>query len=155
MSIGWVGLVLATLAVVSCSETSTIEGDAGVSNLAVGAAVISSSPGPGSGVRTVADGDMNTGWTGPDAPYWFEIDLGQQVAIERIRVLVGRDVVAKVGVNVGVHDNPGRRPGSFDGALPGGDWLDVVVGYEARFIRVTVEEADGPETWLEVEVIPG
>ena len=155
MSIGWVGLVLATLAVVSCSETSTIEGDAGASNLAVGAAVISSSPGPGSGVRTVADGDMNTGWTGPDAPYWFEIDLGQQVAIERIRVLVGRDVVAKVGVNVGVHDNPGRRPGSFDGALPGGDWLDVVVGYEARFIRVTVEEADGPETWLEVEVIPG
>ncbi len=155
MSIGWVGLVLATLAVVSCSETSAIEGDAGVSNLAVGAAVISSSPGPGSGVRTVADGDMNTGWTGPDSPYWFEIDLGQQVAIERIRVLVGRDVVAKVGVNVGVHDNPGRRPGSFDGALPGGDWLDVVVGYEARFIRVTVEEADGPETWLEVEVIPG
>ena len=155
MSIGWVVLVLATLAVVSCSETSTIEGDAGVSNLAVGAAVISSSPGPGSGVRTVADGDMNTGWTGPDAPYWFEIDLGQQVAIERIRVLVGRDVVAKVGVNVGVHDNPGRRPGSFDGALPGGDWLDVVVGYEARFIRVTVEEADGPATWLEVEVIPG
>lgn len=155
MSIGWVGLVLATLAVVSCSETSTIEGDAGASNLAVGAAVISSSPGPGSGVRTVADGDMNTGWTGPDSPYWFEIDLGQQVAIERIRVLVGRDVVAKVGVNVGVHDNPGRRPGSFDGALPGGDWLDVVVGYEARFIRVTVEEADGPETWLEVEVIPG
>lgn len=155
MSIGWVGLVLATLAVVSCSETSTIERDAGVSNLAVGAAVISSSPGPGSGVRTVADGDMNTGWTGPDLPYWFEIDLGQQVAIERIRVLVGRDVVAKVGVNVGVHDNPGRRPGSFDGALPGGDWLDVVVGYEARFIRVTVEEADGPETWLEVEVIPG
>lgn len=155
MSIGRAGLVLAALAVVSCSGTTTIADDAGVSNLAVGASVISSSPGPGSGVRTVADGDMNTGWTGPDPPYWFEIDLGEQVAIERVRVLVGRDVVAKVGVNVGVHDNPGRRPGSFDGALPGGDWLDITVDYEARFIRVTVEEADGHATWLEVEVIPG
>lgn len=154
MSIGWVGLASVALAVASCSGTTTIAGDAGVSNLTAGD-VISSAPGPGSGVRTVTDGDMNTGWTGPDPPYWFEIDLGRQVAIERVRLMVGRDVVAKVGVNVGVHDNPGRRPGSVDGAIPAQDWLDFAVGYEARFIRVTVEEADGPATWLEVEVIPG
>lgn len=133
------------------SDDSSSAGPVGV-NLARGGTVAASEPGPGGGVRVVVDGDLNTGWSGPAAPYWFEIDLGEQTPIKHVRLLSGRDVDAHITVNVGVHDNPGRQPGSFDGPVVSGVWLEVNVGYEARFVRVTVAAADGPTTWMELEV---
>lgn len=103
-------------------------------------------------MRTIIDGDLNTAWTGPEPPYWFEVDLGEQVMIGEVRLLPGRDADAMVMISVGVHDNPGRQPGSVS-SVTAGEWIAVEVGYEARFIRVTTIEAAGMTSWIELEVI--
>lgn len=100
------------------------------------------------------DGDISTGWTGPEVPYWFEIDLGEQLPIATVRLLTGRDLSGEVRVHVGVHDNPGRQPGSLTN-LTAGTWVEVPVGYEARFVRVWVDEGPSETSWLEVDVVAG
>lgn len=100
----------------------------------------------------MVDGDLSTAWSGPQPPYWFEIDLGVQVLIDSVRLQVGQDLAADVRVNVGAHDNPGRNPGTFE-RLESGEWLVVEVGYEARFVRVSVDATETPTAWLEVQVL--
>ncbi len=152
-----VSLPLAVLMLmVACDGPSSSPSSTAVdANLALEASLTSSDPGAGGGLRNLVDGDVSTGWTGPAGPYWFELDLGAQVEVGAVRLLAGADSDAVVYVNVGVHDNPGRRPGEHRDGLQGGGWLETPVGYESRFVRVTVERASPHITWLEVEVVAG
>jgi hypothetical protein len=143
--------LMTALAVVGCAQPSQGAPD----SRTAGAAVVASVSGPGGGPRTIVDGDLSTGWAGPEAPYWFEIDLGEQLEIETVRALVGRGFLGRVAINVGVHEDPGRQPATFQDGFAAGGWLETRVGYEARFIRISVEEADGLTIWMEVEVLLG
>ena len=99
--------------------------------------------------RLAYDGDPTTSWSVDGSArstfVWF--DLGDNVTIGSINWLVGE---VSPGLSVTVETSPDRRTWEDHGTISDvivGDWQTIEAGFDARYIRLTVN-ADDPDAMV-------
>ncbi len=108
------------------------------------------------GLINAFDGDEETSWTsGAGPPQWVELDLGQPVAVDRLRLLVdqypsGRSVHQIFG---GDQSDPSEMLVEVSGETEWGQLLEVDIGQTVRYLRILTVESPSWVSWLEIEVV--
>ena len=125
-------------------------------NLARGAEVTASNWLPDRPPSAAIDGDDATGWgSGSDASQWIEIDLGGSVEVSAIRLLVdqypaGRTIHRVLG---GSEPNPSEEVGRVDQDTANGDWIEITIDRQVRYVRIETIDSPSWVSWFEIQVI--
>jgi F5/8 type C domain-containing protein len=133
---------------------------AGTTNLALGRPVTASTSLSGSPSSFAVDGKTETAWkAGGQAPQRIEVDLGADVAVSEVRLLVAQATGETGTVNVvNARDTAGNmlNLGFLSGTSQVGQWLSLpgprpCVGL--RWISVETGASDVPVAWSEIQVL--
>ncbi|HEY3217321.1 MAG TPA: discoidin domain-containing protein [Candidatus Eisenbacteria bacterium] len=146
-----------SLALVTSVQNSAAQACKG-QNLALGKVATASAAELSKPSSHAVDGDPFTGWNSGDyAPQWIEIDLGSQVPVSCVRLLVDMTPGGYVE-----HTVTGRREdgteiplGTFRGTAAMREWLEIGSNQRSvpvRHVQITTTTSPSWVAWFEVEV---
>ena len=124
-------------------------------NLATGAMVTASQSSPGQPPELAVDGDPETSWSaGHDPEQWIEVDLGDEVELACVRLLVEQFPSGPTvhRVDAGTEPGPGTEIGTIGSDTEALQWLSLAGSGTVRHLRITTLQSPSWVAWREIEV---
>lgn len=103
----------------------------------------------------VFDRDLNKGWnSGAGVPGWIQVDLGQPAAISKVRLYTEQTPPGPTTHQIlgGLTPDNLAPLGTLDGDTASGQWLELQVKGQVRFLRVVTVKSPSWVGWRELEV---
>jgi len=103
----------------------------------------------------VFDHDLLTGWnSGGFAPGWIQLDLGQPIALTRVRLLTMQSPPGPTSHQIlgGLTPDSLALLGTLDGDTADAQWLELQVKGQVRYLRVVTLKSPSWVAWGEIEV---
>ena len=103
----------------------------------------------------VFDHDLLTGWnSGGFAPGWIQLDLGQPIALTRVRLLTMQSPPGPTRHQIlgGLTPDSLALLGTLEGDTADAQWLELQVKGQVRYLKIDTSKSPSWVAWAEIEV---
>jgi len=117
--------------------------------------VLASKQAPGGEPELVTDGEVATAWNaGGGPPQWIQFDLGEPIAISQVLLNVGQTPEGPTVHKIYGGPTPDSLDllGTLNGNTHNGQWLELKVTTDVRYLKVVTTKSPSWVAWREIEV---